>query len=284
MYEDFKWSSISNKRNALTKSYEPLQVYFLRHIAETERECIFLDVGANIGAYSILLSDIKSIVRIVAFEAMSECVNEIKKNIKRNSLEGRVNIVEIALSDKPGEARFLRTKPYGGDSAILDTYLFSRHSKDQVITVKTTTLDEHIKSESASAIIMKIDVEGHELSVLRGAENLLTSSTGWIQCEIHEKSPHRKDTFVYLNDLGWKKVFRVGWDYYFTNNDQYHNDSAALEMLESLMNSHVEASRTAPKPYRREIAPGLTVELSRPLVSMLKKWKTNFSFANRNKR
>ena len=244
MYEDFKWTSMSNKRNALTKSYEPLQLYFLRHIAETQRECIFLDVGANIGAYSILLSDIKSIVKIIAFEAMRECADEIKANIKLNGLEERVNIVEIALSDKSGEAYFLRTKPYGGDSAILDTYLFGRHQGDQVITVKTGTLDEQIKSLSASVIIMKIDVEGHELSVLRGAENLLTRSIGWIQCEIHEKSPHRKDTFAYLDGLGYKKVFRVGWDYYFTNSDQYHNDSAALEMVESLMDSYVEASRT----------------------------------------
>ena len=284
MYEDFKWTSVSNIRNALTKSYEPLQVYFLRRIAASQRECIFLDVGANIGAYSILLSDIKSIVKIVAFEAMHECADEIKKNIKLNSLEGRVSIVEIALSDKQGEANFLRTKPYGGDSAILDTYLFGRLPENQVITVKTATLDEQIKSESASVIIMKIDVEGHELSVLRGAENLLKSSIGWIQCEIHETSPHRNDTFAYLEGLGWNKVFRVGWDYYFTNNDQYHNDSAALEMVESLMDFYVEASRTEPKPYRREIAPGLAVELSKPLVTLLKKWKTNFSFANRNKK
>lgn len=273
MYDDFYWTKISKSRNALTQAYEPLQIDFLNALVKREKNCIFLDIGANIGVYSVILSGNTNIDEIIAFEALPECAEEIRKNLALNHLERRVKVVEAALSDLPREVNFLRTKAHGGDSAIMDTYLFGRHEKDQVIKMLTVTLDDTVNLET-KAVVRKIDVEGHELNVLRGAKRVLSSSKGWIQCEIHDRSPFREEVFEFLSSHGWKKVFRLGWDYYFTNQKQFFDAGVALETVEVLLDSYIDGHRmpTVSKPARREIAPGITLEVSRKKVDLIKKF------------
>ena len=253
---------MSRRRNALTQYYEPLQIHFLDYIAEMGSDCIMLDIGSNVGAYSLMLSGNKKIKKIHAIEALPECVNEIRKNVRMNQLESKINVIHQAVSDAERNVVFLRTKQFGGDSAILESYLFGRNPGDEEIKVTTGRLDDIVKSDLPD-IIIKIDVEGHEYEVLKGAIQILKNNKGWIQCEIHESSPNKTELITFLESIGWKKVFVLDWDYYFTNHVEYHDASKALHLLEWLNKRFITESRSSLRPRRFELLPGVRLEISK---------------------
>ena len=67
MFELYNWTNVSRQRNDLTSSYEPAQIDILRSMARINNECVFLDIGANIGAYSLLVGGDKSVNKAIAF-------------------------------------------------------------------------------------------------------------------------------------------------------------------------------------------------------------------------
>ena len=120
-------------------------------------------------------------------------------------------------------------------------------------------------------IVIKVDVEGHELSVLQGATRTLSENLGFLQIEIHD-SPTQAARTALLNELGWHQVARVGPDYYFTNIPEYaHSDAFRAEILEDAMGILVDASRGAWRESRRRIAPGVYLHISRSRVDAIKK-------------
>jgi hypothetical protein len=85
-----------------------------------------------------------------------------------NRLQGKVRLHRAAVSDEPGECRFLAT-------GSLEAHLVSSGDNEQTEIVKTVTLDETFAGERID--ILKIDVEGHEEMVLRGAQQLLRTAS-----------------------------------------------------------------------------------------------------------
>jgi predicted RNA methylase len=81
MYHRFSWTSVSHRRNGISAEYEPLQPYFLLALIEQAGCRTFADVGANIGAYSVLASQAASIEHLVAFEANPAAAGEVRRNL-----------------------------------------------------------------------------------------------------------------------------------------------------------------------------------------------------------
>jgi FkbM family methyltransferase len=125
-------------------------------------EDVVLDVGANIGYFTRILSAIVgSKGRVHAFEPMPSAIRLLKKNTE--TLDN-VTLHEVALSNKEGTSDFFITK-YGDVSSFgRDTHSASA----KLISVKTDTIDNIIKEEIRIDLI-KIDVEGYEYEVLMGA-------------------------------------------------------------------------------------------------------------------
>ena len=128
---------------------------------------IGLDVGANIGYYSVLFA--KHSKKVYCFEPNKTNYEILNKNIALNKLENKAVLVHKAVSDKDR-----KTKIYTGDMNN-----FSNLSKDNlhahsvfsknyaVEEVETIRLDDYFKGLKAPDYV-KIDVDGHELEVLRG--------------------------------------------------------------------------------------------------------------------
>jgi FkbM family methyltransferase len=120
---------------------------------------VFLDVGAHIGLISFqVLRQVPS-ARIHAFEPHPDRNAQYRRNIDLNDAGDRVKVNAVALSDSAAGAAFdLR-----------------RHAIDERGTeIQTTTLDDYVAAAGLDRIdVLKLDVEGHELSVLRGAERAL---------------------------------------------------------------------------------------------------------------
>jgi FkbM family methyltransferase len=143
--------------------------FLLKNLTEGE---VFVDVGANIGYFSCLASKLVSNSGlVVAFEPEHLNFMLLEANIKTNRISN-VICEKLAVADFIGSARlFLNPAEPGGHT------LFPRVRGMNYITVDVTTLDHYfITWKLPYPNIIKIDVEGAELSVLRGLNNLLSQN------------------------------------------------------------------------------------------------------------
>lgn len=131
---------------------------------------VFVDVGANIGKYSVIIGrQLKDKGKVISIEASEDIFKILKKNIELNNLQNVIPL-NLAVSDKKGISEFyLANKGLGTASSLFE---IKEHSKK--VKVKTDTLDGIIKDLEIKKIdLIKIDVEGAEPRVLRGALDIL---------------------------------------------------------------------------------------------------------------
>lgn len=145
----------------------------LWRLAEAGELCV--DVGANVGQMlSILAMRVEDRGSVIAIEPQPEVFAELQRNVRQWSLQpgiGKVSLFQIALSNEtcsghlymPSEFEFNR-----GISRLLADE--DELDSDRICPVETKRLDEIVSSAIG---VLKIDVEGHELKVLEGAEILL---------------------------------------------------------------------------------------------------------------
>src|ERR1700720_1461539 len=130
-------------------------------------EDIFLDIGAHCGLFSALASQIIGDAgRILAFEPNPDILPFLMANTERD----RVDIHAVALSDASGEALLWQG---GASDTALSSIAYelpnSKHSR-----VKTQTLDDLLATLGIGQVALaKVDVEGSELRLFRGARKAL---------------------------------------------------------------------------------------------------------------
>jgi len=132
----------------------------------------FLDVGANVGFFTVLAARrVGPSGKVFSFEMMPDTAARLRGNIDRNRLEN-VTVVECALSDEDGRSCVAR-KPVGsaGQASVAETEWQDKPHEETI--VQTSTLDSAIGDTGPIALI-KADVEGHEESVFRGGPLALT--------------------------------------------------------------------------------------------------------------
>jgi len=128
---------------------------------------VFVDVGANVGFYTVLAA-LRG-ARVISVEAVPHTVAVLRANIKLNGLEDRVKVVDKCASDRKHKAKFHIPKSghYG-----LATINGSRFDATNVVEVECIPLNEVLKDVKHVRIV-KIDVEGSELAVLNGLKEAL---------------------------------------------------------------------------------------------------------------
>lgn len=164
---------------AVGTQYERELTYLHRFVAPG---MVVVDGGANCGIYTVLAARlVGSSGRVLSFEPGAEAFSVLKKNIKLNHL---INVRAhcAALADKDGRAR-LYHHGHGPNSFSI------AHSESTAIEsehVVTRTLDEVFREEDASRLgLIKLDVEGAEELVLRGAGQVIADSSPTILFEIN---------------------------------------------------------------------------------------------------
>lgn len=127
---------------------------------------LLVDVGANMGYFSLLWTGLNSSATVVAFEASPRNVDLFQNNVKRNHLEARVAVLPKAAGDRTGTISFdpgpIDQTGWGGISA---------GPPANSIPVPMIRLDEQLPGLSIE--VLKIDVEGADTLVLFGCEHLL---------------------------------------------------------------------------------------------------------------
>lgn len=139
---------------------------FLLHFLR--REDLFVDIGANSGAYSILAGAVVGAMG-VAFEPVPATYKRLVENMHLNYLDQRVECVNKAVGAQPAVLSFSS----GSDSG--NHALAPGEVRQDAISVEVTTVDEALRG--ASPALIKIDVEGYETAVLQGAPGTLQAES-----------------------------------------------------------------------------------------------------------
>lgn len=137
---------------------------FLLHFLRNED--LFVDIGANIGAYTILACSVIG-ARGIAFEPVPDTYERLVENIRLNQLDETVRCINKGVSSQQ------ETIAFTGDIGTKNHALAPGERYNDKITVTVTPLDTALQGSFPSLI--KIDVEGYEFRVLEGAQEVLSS-------------------------------------------------------------------------------------------------------------
>ena len=153
---------------------------------------VFLDIGANIGYYSLLAASINPHLKIFSFEPAPEVFSYLKKNIEINGFD--IQAEQKAISDKIGSLEFFvsRNPKYVdiADEHLTSTGSFDKSQADrttilETINVEALTLDEYVAQKGIEKIdLIKLDTEATEHLVLAGAQRVLSEFKPVIFCEV----------------------------------------------------------------------------------------------------
>ncbi len=164
----------------IPEDYEPSVFSFLkRHIGHGD---VIVEVGAHVGVFTMIMARwVGATGHVHAFEPNPICREALVDHLCLNDLRDRVTVSPSALSDKEGTASFYAVGT-SGTSSLSD--LCIREDAEHV-TVPVTTIDHYCLSNDIRPHLIKIDVEGFEFSVLKGARETLTKSRPTILVEFH---------------------------------------------------------------------------------------------------
>lgn len=135
-----------------------------------------LDVGANIGLYSILADKRMQTGAVWAFEPSKETFKRLQRNLKLNSCK-LVQSLQVALSDTPDSSSVLMTDSGFGDAYRYLKPTFTAPEVGQSELVRVTSLDRWAEENRVTDLnFLKVDIEGGEYRMLLGAEQTLRSN------------------------------------------------------------------------------------------------------------
>ena len=216
---EFKWKHDITKRDFFLESFKHKGYwYYGRSIENYEINSFYkliksgdnvLEVGSNIGYLTQVFEQIVGHSgQVLVIEPTPESIFYLKKNVYPST-----KIITKAASNFSGKGKFYMTN-FGGFTNSLDkdytkfkneehqkTNNISSHTNS--ITVDIDTLDNICRKENFHPTFLKIDVEGSELNVLKGALNLLNSING-LMVEI---SSNKEEICELLKSYGFKICF-----------------------------------------------------------------------------
>jgi len=178
-----------------------VETYLSRHFRSTANsKPIIFDVGANVGRYSMVVQKHLPSARIFAFEPLSEPFRKLESFFSGTA---NVKVFNLGVSDSNRSEIIYNYRHNDLDADVLASVikrLPTQHGKIEVAheeQISVISLDEFCKAEGIDRIdLLKIDIEGHELSALKGAKNLLKArAIEFIQFEISPATLYARTTF-----------------------------------------------------------------------------------------
>jgi len=230
---EFKWRHDITKRPFYLKSFDHKGYWFYGKNREIDELTFFkklilqgfsvLEVGTHIGYLTQYFEDlVGSKGRVLAVEPTQDSLRYLKKNIRSDTI-----VIEKAASDKKGQAEFF-VESFGGFTNSLveefthtcnESHIESQNVVSDVssVIVETDTLDNICCQNNFVPNFIKIDVEGAEYSVLKGASHILKNVNG-LMVEI---SRNEKGVLNLLASLGFKLVgaVTISRNYFFVKED-----------------------------------------------------------------
>ena len=141
------------------------EMLFMLHMLREDD--LFLDVGANVGVYSILASKVCR-SNCIAFEPVPSTLRVLMDNVRLNDVVDRVQVLPVGVSDVAGTALFQH------DLDTMNRIVENVSASSSVMEIDLVALNE-LDWSAGLPVLIKVDIEGAEYRALRGASTLLSN-------------------------------------------------------------------------------------------------------------
>ena len=184
-------------------SYEPEKAEFLRRHCPPETTVV--DVGAHFGVFTVIMARaVGPHGSVLAFEPTPSTRAALQRTVDNNHLEAVVSVRPEAVSSTDGEQEFIAS-PHTGDMG--NSLVAHAAGGADRVRIRTVTLDS--VAGAAPVSCLKIDAEGAELDVLRGATTILRERRPALALEIHpwvleQQGQHPREIWQLLSELGYR--------------------------------------------------------------------------------
>ena len=196
------------------KKYEENNFKFIFEYKFFEKPFIFIDIGSNLGIYSLTISkNFKNCNKVLAFEPILETYKKLKLNIQKNSMNHNIIAANIALSNI-NETR--KMKSILKNNQIQSAVYKINHNGN--VNVISKVFDELYNFNNKN-IFIKCDTEEHEFEIIQGMKKNLKENNCLIQIEIFDRNFKKLDSL--LNELGYqlaKKTLEKDTYFYIKKN------------------------------------------------------------------
>jgi len=205
-----------DKSIILFDQYENKQIEFTLGIIKNNKINIYLDIGANSGIYSLLISSKFKKLKIFSFEPIKKTYDKLLKNIRLNKSLKNIKTYNYGASNKNSRQimKALIKKniiQYGG-FGISQTKKINKNFYTEEASFKKLANVFNFRNKK---VFIKIDTEGHENLLLDGIRKLIKNNEIHMQIEIWPKN--YLNVIKKLTDLKLKEINKIDSDFYFTN-------------------------------------------------------------------
>ncbi|MFC1483889.1 FkbM family methyltransferase [Candidatus Neomarinimicrobiota bacterium] len=190
-------------------------------VSQLERQGIepktVIDVGANIGQFSVASKKLFPDAHVYSFEPLPECIDKLRKNVSRLR---DVTVFPVALGERVGPEQF-HVNVHSHSSSILPLApahqeAFPEAKQAETISVETTTLDEVFPLLLLETpTLLKLDVQGYEANIILGGGEAL-KKIDYVLMETSFKPMYRGETLfldlvALMQKYGFKFLRPIGW-------------------------------------------------------------------------
>jgi FkbM family methyltransferase len=188
------WLHLSLKDEAVywLGSYDPRMQDLLEKLCGPG--CVFYDIGANLGFFSFAVAkSSRPNGKVVAFEPERDNCLRFREMVIRNNLQDCVELVEAAAWSYTSSAGVLFKRgacprAHGG---VLADGVSPVLAEAEALLVPSISLDDYLNRGQRPPDVVKIDVEGGECEVLKGAAELCSRAKPALICEVHREEAAR---------------------------------------------------------------------------------------------
>jgi len=186
---------------------------------------VLYDVGANVGAYSLVASKILDSIKVYAFEPSYSSFFDLVENIKINKCESTIYPVNIALSEKTSIGVFNYSSTDAGSAShaygkALDQY-GDKFKPAMTQVMASYSIDDFVEYIEPPTII-KIDVDGIEKDILLGGRKILTSGVvRTILVELADGDKRTEEVIELLDGMGFVVKSSHPYTYGISNSTNY---------------------------------------------------------------
>ena len=195
------------KRLIIKEEFESYEISCLEKLMRENDVC--LDIGGNIGIYSVFMASKAHQGSVISFEPVPINRGILALNIILNGINN-VEIKDYAINDHSGTIQFTVCE----DAAYSSIIATNRKKEACLLTVPSRTLDDLFAVEGRKIDIIKIDVEGAELQVLKGGKQLLSDPLLRPRALLIELNHKNQSVYGYRPPDVIRFMKAVGYDVY----------------------------------------------------------------------
>ena len=205
----------------------------LIEIFELNPDILLVDIGANIGYYSLLAASKN--IDVISFEPIKSNYELFESSIVKNNFDNRIKLYKKALSNNNEELTF---NIYESNMGLCSTEDYDNNIikyKENVICCK---LDEYINEINNRKVVIKIDVEKMELNVLLGMEKLFEKDI--VKYIVIELSDNISQVCEIMRKYGFLYFYNIGFDRDYNKNmkltsTSYLTDEKYINKIDKLL-------------------------------------------------